>query len=181
VYEGATAQGFEHDEFVVTRNTRILDGVKCVEVHDTVTDDGVLTEDTLDWFAQDKAGNVWYFGEDARQYDGGFLVGIDGSWRAGVDDASPGIVMEAKPKVGDVYRQEYAISEAEDSAEVIALGQSTSVARKTYNNALVTHEFSGLEPSANERKFYVPNVGNVLTIDDETGERSELVSITTVH
>ena len=82
-------------------------------------------------------------------------------------------------KVGDNYRQEYKISDAEDNAEVIALGQTISVHGKTYNNVLVTHEFSGLEPSANERKFYAPNVGNVLVIDDETGERSELIKITT--
>ena len=180
VYEGATAAGFEHVEFVVTRKTRLLSGVKCVEVHDTSAVDGVIVEDTLDWFAQDKAGNVWYFGEDSKQYADGFLVGIDGSWRAGVDDAKPGIVMKANPKLKDVYRQEFAISEAEDSAEVIALGQATSANGKAYKNALVTHEFSGLEPSANERKFYVPNVGNVLTIDDETGERSALVSVTTI-
>jgi hypothetical protein len=179
VYEGDTADGRERDEFQVTRKTRTFLGVKCVEVRDKVSVDGELTEDTLDWFAQDKAGNVWYFGEESKQIEDGIIVGIDGSWQAGVDDAKPGIVMEAKPQVGDNYRQEYLISEAEDNAEVIALGQTINVHGKTYKNALVTHEFSGLEPSANERKFYVPNVGFVLVIDDETGDRSELVSITT--
>jgi len=87
--------------------------------------------------------------------------------------------MEANPRVGDDYRQEYKISDAEDDAEVIALGQTTKVHGKTYSSVLVTHEFSGLEPSANERKFYAPNVGNVLGIDDETGEVSKLVEITT--
>jgi hypothetical protein len=139
----------------------------------------VLTEDTLDWFAQDKAGNVWYFGEESKQLEDGIVIGIEGSWQAGRDEAKPGIVMEAKPLVGDNYRQEYAISDAEDDAEVIALGQTISVNGKTYQNALVTHEFSGLEPAANERKFYVPNVGFVLVIDDETGDRSELIKITT--
>jgi hypothetical protein len=153
--------------------------VKCVEVHDVVTVGGVLTEDTLDWFTQDKAGNVWYFGEESKQVENGIVIGIEGSWQTGRDQAKPGIVMEAKPKVGDNYRQEYAISDAEDNAEVIALSQTISVNGKTYKNALVTHEFSGLEPSATERKFYVPNVGFVLVIDDETGDRSELVSITT--
>ena len=67
IYEGQTAGGFEHDEFAVTHNTRVILGVTCVEVHDTVTVDGELTEDTLDWFAQDTAGNVWYFGENTRR------------------------------------------------------------------------------------------------------------------
>ncbi len=179
VYEGNTAAGLERDEFQVTRKTHTFNGVKCVEVHDKVSVDGVLTEDTLDWFAQDNAGNVWYFGEQSEQIEDGIVIGIEGSWQTGVDGASPGIVMEAKPQVGDNYRQEYKISDAEDNAEVIALGQTIRVNGTVYHNALVTHEFSGLEPSANERKFYVPNVGNVLVIDDETGDRSELVSVTT--
>jgi hypothetical protein len=179
-YEGDTASGHEIDTFEVTHDTRTLMGVTCVAVHDSSTLDGVLSEDTIDWFAQDAAGNVWYFGEDSRQYEDGFLVGIEGSWQAGVDDALPGIVMEAAPMAGDVYRQEFAIGAAEDMADVVALGQSASVPFGSFTNALETHEFSGLEPSANERKYYVPNVGFVLSIDDEAGgERLELVSITT--
>jgi hypothetical protein len=179
IYEGDTAEGFEHVEFRVTRKTRTLLGVKCVEVRDTSTVDGEVTEDTLDWFAQDKAGNVWYFGEESKQYEDGVLVAVDGSWRAGVEEAKPGIVMEANPQAGDVYRQEYAISEAEDSAEVVALGQTVSYGHTVKHDALQTHEFSGLEPSASEQKFYVPNLGFVLSVDDETGERSELVGIRT--
>jgi len=181
IYEGNTADGLERDEFQVTRKTHTFLGVKCVEVHDKVSVDGELTEDTLDWFAQDKAGNVWYFGEESKQLEDGIVIGIEGSWQAGVDGAKPGIVMEANPQVGDVYRQEYKISDAEDMAEVIPPHpeQTISVHGKTYKKVLVTHEFSGLEPSANERKFYMPGVGNVLTIDDETGDRSELVRITT--
>ncbi len=178
VYEGDTANGRERDEFKVTTKTRTLLGVKCVEIRDTSWVDGALSEDTLDWFAQDDAGNVWYFGEESKQYEDGILVGIDGSWRAGVDDAKPGIVMEANPMAGDVYRQEYAISEAEDMADVVALGKAGRVPYGAFNNALQTHEFSGLEPSASEQKFYVPGVGFVLSVDDENGERLELVSIT---
>jgi len=129
------------------RHTPFL-GVKCVEVHDKVSVDGVLTEDTLDWFAQDKTGNVWYFGEESKQLEDGIVIGIEGSWQAGVDDAKPGIVMGARPRVGDVYRQEYAISDAEDMAEVFGLGQSIQANGKMYAHVLVTHEFSGLEPAA---------------------------------
>jgi len=179
IYEGKTADGLERDEFAVTRNTHTFLGIKCVEVHDVVTLDGKLTEDTRDWFAQDNAGNVWYFGEQSEQIENGIVIGLEGSWQSGVEEASPGIVMEANSKVGDNYRQEYKISDAEDNAEVIAVGQTVTAHGKTYNNVLVTHEFSGLEPSANERKFYAPNVGNVLVIDDETGDISELIEITT--
>jgi hypothetical protein len=178
VYEGQTADGFDHDEVHVTSDTRTILGVPCVAVRDTESLDGVLSEDTTDWFAQDSSGNVWYFGEDARQYTDGFLSGTEGSWVAGVDGALPGIVMEANPKVGDVYRQEYAIGDAEDMAQVLAFGQSVTVPYGSYSDALETFEFSGLEPESTEHKYYESGVGLLLAVDDQTGDRSELVGIT---
>src|SRR5437879_3325556 len=99
VYEGQTTQGLEHDEFFVTRNTKVIAGVTCVEVHDTVQTAGALTEDTLDWFAQDRDGNVWYFGESTMELAGGLPTTLQGSFRAGVDGAQPGIIMKAHPAV----------------------------------------------------------------------------------
>ena len=179
VYEGDTANGHEHDEVHVTSDTRNILGVDCVAVRDTSTLDGVLSEDTIDWIVQDLAGNVWYFGEEAKQYSDGVLVGIEGSWMAGVNDAKPGIIVEAMPKVGDIYRQEFSVGVAEDMGQVVGLNQSESVPfTGAFSNALETFEFSGLEPDSTEHKFYVPNVGFVLSVDDQTGERSELVSVT---
>src|SRR5438445_13327490 len=76
ISEGQTADGFEHDEFAVTHNTRVILGVTCVEVNDTVTTDGELTEDTFDWFAQDRDGNVWYFGENTHAPEDALLTTI---------------------------------------------------------------------------------------------------------
>jgi hypothetical protein len=86
--------------------------------------------------------------------------------------------MEASPKVGDVYRQEFSSGVAEDMARVVGLNQSESVPfTGAFSNGLETFEFSGREPDSTEHKFYVPNVGFVLSIDDQTGQRSEFVSI----
>lgn len=71
VYDGNTAAGLEHNEVTVTHNTKLILGVTCVEVLDTVTVNGELTERTLDWFAQDKDGNVWYFGENSEELAAG--------------------------------------------------------------------------------------------------------------
>jgi hypothetical protein len=180
IYEGQTAAGLERDEFAVTHNTRTILGVTVVEVHDTVTTGGVLTEDTLDWFAQDRAGNVWYFGENSEQLEGGLIVGLEGSWTGGVDGAVPGIVMEAHPAVGDFYRQEFLLKDAEDLAEVSSLDETVMLSNNTtFQHCLKTTETSPLEPDALENKFYAPNVGNVLVIDVTAGERSELIQITT--
>ena len=179
VYEGDTAKGHEHDEFFVTHNTKVIMGVTCVEVHDTVQLAGDLTEDTLDWFAQDRDGNVWYFGENSRQLERGLFLGVEGSWIGGVDGAQPGIVMKAHPAIGDFYRQEYLLGVAEDIAEVVSLTDTATVSFPpgTFTNVLKTHETAPLEPDASENKYYAAGVGNILTVDLETGERSELTQI----
>jgi len=178
VYEGQTAQGLEHDEFFVTRNTKVIAGVTCVEVHDTVQTAGVLTEDTLDWFAQDRDGNVWYFGESTMELAGGLPTTLEGSFRAGVDGAQPGIIMKAHPAVGDFYRQEFDLRNAEDFAEVQSLDESATAGGVVYNHCLKTLETTPLEPDLMENKFYARGIGNVLTVDATTGERSELIRVT---
>jgi hypothetical protein len=179
VYEGQTSNGLEHDEFAVTRNTRVIAGVTCVEVSDRVWTDGVLTEDTLDWFAQDRDGNVWYFGENTHELEDGLISTIDGSFRAGVDGDKPGIVMKAHQVVGDFYRQEFSLANAEDFAEVAALNDSVTVPAGSYAHCLRTRETSPLEPDVLEDKLYAPGVGNILTVDVNTGERSALIRIIT--
>jgi len=177
VYEGQTTNGFEHDEFAVTHNTRVILGVTCVEVHDTVLTDGKLTEDTLDWFAQDKDGNVWYFGENTHELEDGLITTIDGTFMAGVDGDKPGIVMKAHPAIGDFYRQEFSLGNAEDFAETISLTESVTVSAGSFTNCLKSQETTPLETDLLEDKLYAPGVGNVLTVDEVTGERSELIEI----
>jgi len=177
IYEGPTSQGFIRTTFAVTTNTKLIDGVTCVEVHDQVFTDGELTEDTLDWFAQDKDGNVWYFGEDSDELVNGRVSSLGGSWQAGANGASPGIVMEAHPKVGDFYRQEFLLNTAEDSAGVLDLNQTVTVPAGTFHHCLETAEVTGLEPGALEHKFYAKGVGNVLTVDLVTGDTFPLVQI----
>jgi hypothetical protein len=170
----------ERSEVTVTFDTKQILGVTTIVVHDVVTVGGQLSEDTFDWYAQDKDGNVWYFGEDAKQYENGQLVGTEGSWEAGVDGAKPGIVMHGvQPALNEPYRQEYAPCIAEDMAEVISLSQSVTVPYGNFNNCLQTHEFSPLEPDASEDKYYAPGIGLVLVVDLITGVRMELLSVTT--
>jgi hypothetical protein len=177
VYEGQTVQGFEHDEFAVTHNTKLILGVTCVEVHDTVTLDGELAEDTLDWFAQDTQGNVWYFGENTHELENGLITTIEGTFMAGVDGDKPGIIMKAHPAIGDFYRQEFSLANAEDFAETVSLTESVTVPAGSFHNCLKSKETTPLETDLLEYKFYAPGVGNVLTVDAVTGDREALVQI----
>ncbi|MGD8863159.1 MAG: hypothetical protein PVI30_24305 [Myxococcales bacterium] len=146
-------------------------GVECVVVYDVVTDlDGVLREETWDWFAQDLEGNVWYFGEDTAEYVNGQRVNSRGSWEAGVDGALPGIVAHAvTPEVGTVYKQEYYRCEAEDLGEVVATGESVSVPAGDYEDCIRVRDFSAIEPNANEHKLFCPGVGVALVYELEPG------------
>ncbi len=177
IYHTATPDGLEVDRYEVTSNTVVILGVTCVEVHDSVTLNGALTEDTLDWFAQDSAGNVWYFGENSKQLSGGLIVGVEGSWTGGVDGAKPGIVMEANRKVGDIYRQEFSAGISEDFGSILSLNETVTVPTGTYNNCVETLDGSTLEPTTPEHKYFAQGVGDVLEIDLTTGQRTELVKI----
>ncbi len=162
----------------VTDETREILGVTCAVVRDIVIDDGVIIEDTTDWYAQDLAGNVWYFGEIAQNFEDGILVDVEGSWVAGVDSAKPGIAMRAHPAVEDTYRQEFALGTAEDTAEVLSITASATVpAANCVNTCLQTEDSSPIIPDLLEHKFYQPGVGFILEIKPDTGERLELVEI----
>jgi hypothetical protein len=182
VYEGTVTEdpgGFEHDEFIVTHITRVIQGVTCVEVHDKRLLNGRLVEDTRDWFAQDDDGTVWYFGENTTLIDDrGLPVDLSGTWTGGVDGAQPGIIMEAHPAIGDFYRQEFLLGEAEDLAEVSSLTETVTVPFPpgTFNNCLKTTESAPVAPGDVSPKFYFAGVGNLLTVEPN-GDRSELVRI----
>lgn len=177
-FVGRTAHGTERTVVTVTHRTRVVAGVTTTVVHDVVRLDGRLLEDTDDWYAQDAAGNVWYFGEDTKEYAGG-SVDTSGSWEAGVDGARPGIAMLAHPEVGDAYRQEYLKGEAEDRARVLAKAATAKVPYGHLSGLLETKDFTRLEPRADEHKFYARGVGVVLEVSLHAKDRTELVSMTT--
>jgi len=177
VYEGVEDGERERVEVVVTDDRRDVMGISAVVVRDTVYDeDGEIVEDTYDWFAQDADGDVWYLGEDSREYEDGEPVSTEGSWEAGVDGALPGIVMLADPTVGAAYRQEYYEGEAEDMAEVVQLGASERVPVGEFEDLLVIREWNPLEPDVIEDKYYATGVGVVLEVVVEGGNgRVELI------
>ena len=177
VYEGQTKDGFVHTDFIVTHKTKVILGVTCTEVHDVVYLDGVLAEDTLDWFAQDRQGNVWYFGESTGELVNGRVVTVAGTFTAGVNGDKPGIVMEAHSSPGDFYRQEFSLANAEDNALVVSLDATVNVPAGVFHHCLKTEETTPLEPDALEHKYYAAGVGNVLTVDVRNGDKIKLVKI----
>jgi uncharacterized membrane protein YkoI len=154
-------------------------GVETIVVWDRVWLEEELIEDTKDWYAQDKEGNVWYFGEDSVELIDGKIVSHAGSWESGVDGAKPGIIIKAVPVVNDSYRQEYYEGEAEDMGKVIALDQQVSVPAGNYSDCVQTLDWTPLEKDSEEYKYYCPEVGGVVVeIALEDQEMVELISVT---
>ena len=176
VYETKTGDGTERDVVEVTNGTKLVMGVTCVVIRDTASVGGTVVEDTSDWYAQDVRGNVWYFGEDSKEYEGGQVVGTAGSWEGGVGGAKPGIIMLADPEVGLSYHQEYKKGEAEDMAQVLNLDATATVPYGSYGHVLQTKEWTPLEPKVAENKYYAPGVGCVLEVAVKGGtDRTELI------
>ena len=171
--EKAGGETSEND-VTVTHDTKTLMGVKCVVVHDVISLKGKVTEDTYDWYAQDKQGNVWYFGEATKEFKPGGAVDTAGSWEAGVN-GQPGMIMPANPKPGEPYRQEYSPNNAEDMGQVIALGETVTVPAGTYTGCVKTKDWSLLEPGS-ENKWYAKGVG-VVQSKSTLGEVATLISI----
>lgn len=170
----------KRDVIKVTDRTKLIaDGIEARVVSDIVTRHGKPLEVTRDWYAQDSAGNVWYFGEHTIEYKHGKPVD-NGSWEAGVDGALPGIALPAEPQVGMTYREEYSKGVAEDQSRVLRLDAQAEVPAGHYTGVLMTEDFSPIEPKVSELKFYARGSGQaVLAVDVSGGsEREELVKYT---
>ena len=147
---------------LVTEERKEILGISAVVVLDRVFgEDGQLIEKTFDWYAQDDRGNVWYLGEDTKEFEDGQVVSTEGSWEAGVKGAVAGIIMPAHPQVGQHYQQEFFEGEAEDEARVTARGFDVTVPYGTFHNCLKTLEWTRLEPGVSEAKMYCPGIGFV--------------------
>ena len=164
----------------VTGRTKDIQGIKAMVVTDVVTarDGGGYVEVTQDWYAQDKDGNVWYMGEDTKEYEKGKVATTEGSWEHGVSGAYAGIIMPADPKPGVTYRQEYYKGEAEDRAKVRSVTAKGQVPYGQFTDAVETEDTSPLEPGAVELKYYAKDTGLVLRTNEDGGGREELVTFT---
>jgi hypothetical protein len=159
-------------EVTVTALTKKIIGIDARVVHDVLTEDGKVREDTFDWYAQDESGSIWYLGENTRELEDG-KVSTEGSWQAGVDGAQPGVLLPGKPKPGLSYRQEYYKGEAEDAADVLSVDARARVPVGSFQQLLQTKEYTPLEPDVVEHRFYAKGVGPILAVTVSGGSRRE--------
>jgi hypothetical protein len=177
-YRGTEGPERVKDVVFVTHSTKPILGVRATVVLDKVWTNGRPSEKTFDWYAQDRRGNVWYLGEAAFDYVHGRWVKADDSWESGRRGAKPGLIMEAHPKVGDAYRQEFSRGNAEDAARVLNRNTSVSVPYGTFRHVLKTRECTPLEPGVIDHKYYARGIGEVREEQVAGGSADlELISI----
>jgi hypothetical protein len=181
IYEGNIEGAPARNEFAVTHETKVIQGVTTIVVDDKDFLNGKKNEETRDWYAQDDDGNVWYFGEATDQLDEqGKVVGHEGSWEAGVNGAHAGIVMEGEPRSQDTYFQEFAPGIGEDRAIVRSLHKTVSVPYGRFTNCLKTKEFSRLDPGVFEQKYYGRGIG-LLKSAIMTGAKEQFALVTIIR
>jgi hypothetical protein len=162
VYTGTKDGKRALDLVMASSRTRLVDGVRTRVVEDRLYLNNVLEERTSDYYAQDRCGNVWYFGEDTAELDGhGRVVSTEGSFHAGVDGAQPGVFMQAHPQLGRKFRQEWYRGHAEDVFKAIDRSARVTVPFGSFRHALRTEETTALEPGVLDNKYYVRGIGEV--------------------
>ncbi|HEU4666256.1 MAG TPA: hypothetical protein VFS79_01225 [Arthrobacter sp.] len=165
-------------EIEILQETKTIEGVETLIYLDREFKNGQLVEETRDYLAQHKNGDVWYFGEDVNNFWNGILINHSGSFLHGKDGAQAGVWMKAEQRVGDSYRQEFYAGYAEDMRDTVATGETVATKTRTYTGCVKVYDWTPLEKNAREHKYYCPEVAAlVLTEDLETGGRSELVNV----
>jgi hypothetical protein len=160
-------------DVVVTPETKKLaNGIEARIVTESLREDGELVEQEDDWYSQDSDGNVWYLGEQAREYENGKIKATS-TWQAGVDGAQPGVVMPAEPRAGLTYRQSHYAGKEEDRGEVLSADEQVQAPAGYFKDAVATKEFSLLEPKLVEYKLFARGVGLVRVFQVSGGTAHE--------
>lgn len=152
----------ENTQLIVTvlNETKIVSGIETRIVEERESEDGELIEISRNYFAIcTETNDIFYFGEGVDIYEGGEVVGHEGAWIAGEDDARPGMIIPAKPTVGLKYYQEVAPGVAEDRAEIISLNEVVDTPAGHFEDVLKVEETNLLESGEKEYKFHALGIG----------------------
>jgi hypothetical protein len=179
LYRGRKDGEPSRDRMRVLTGTKTILGVHATVVSDKLYLSGKLEERTRDWYAQDRRGNVWYLGEATAELNpDGSVRSREGSWQAGVGGARAGIFMPAHPHRGQTGIQEFLEGEAEDHFRVLSRSASVRTPAASSRHALLTREWTPLEPGVVDHKLYAKGIGTVLEETVKGGdELNELVAV----
>jgi hypothetical protein len=155
----------------VTDVTKRVDGVTAVAVLDQDFNGGQISEQSIDYLADDKNGNVWYLGSYTEAYEGGQFVFANDAWLSGVNGAMAGVLMIADPQTGTPAFTEDTVPGVEaPTAQVSKTGQRQCVPFKCYRDVLLLNE-------GGESKYFAPGVGQIKTSPPAGGGAQEVENL----
>ena len=174
VYKGTLDDRRADREFEVTTKTKVIAGIICIVAEDRVNLGGKPSEKTIAYYAQDKDGNVWYFGEESQELDKQGKVIKSEGWLAGTDGATPNLLMYAHPEVGDRFEHAY----TGGITEVLKLAAPVDVPYGSFKDALQIKDWNPAEVDVLSHKFYLKGVGEARDTDVKgQSEEIELVKV----
>jgi hypothetical protein len=159
------AHGRDTLTVTILPDTQVIDGVTTGVLEERETKNGKLVEVSHNFMATDRnTGDVYYFGEDVDNYKNGRIVNHESAWRAGMTGARFGLMIPAKPAVGEKFYQEIAPKVAMDRVEVVSTNETVRTAAGTFEHCVHLRETTPLERGVSH-KYYAPDVGIIK--DDE--------------
>jgi hypothetical protein len=161
----------------VTDVVKTIDGVRAVAVLDQDIDAGQITQESIDWWAQDRSGNVWSLGSYTEEYEGGRFSLRRDAWLAGVQGGTPGILMPADPSPrAPAWTIAKPPGADPDAAQAVALGQRECVSFNCYSGVVVIREGKASALN-NEFKFYAPGTGQILNSPQRFSHHKDVESL----
>ncbi|MGH2945111.1 MAG: hypothetical protein ACRDPC_02380 [Solirubrobacteraceae bacterium] len=178
VREGSTLVGdrkVPHQVTVtVTDVYRVIDGVRTVAVLDYEVDSGQISQESLDYMAEDRDGNVWVLGGYTEEYEGGRFVSAEDAWLSGVKGAKFGLLVPAEPRVGSPpYAVAAPDAEERDVAEVVKVRARHCVPFKCFDDVLIVREGKESNPD-NELKYYARDVGQIDNVPQTASRHKDI-------
>lgn len=177
-YDGASPEGIKiHKEILATDHKREIAGVETLATWTREWHDNSLVSDSKNWYAQDKEGNVWWFGENKQDIFGGTIKSKSSEWLAGVNNAKAGIIVPGAPKSGDPIAVAFNGIDQE-KAEVLAVGESVQVPRGQLKDCLKIGDYSAGDSPSDTQQYYCKETGNLsVELIPDTFGKLELTKI----
>jgi len=155
----------------ILRETQQIDGVTAGILEERETKNGKLVEVSRNFMATDRdTGDVYYLGEDVDNYKNGKVVNHESAWRAGVAGARLGLMIPAKPMVGQKFYQEIAPKVAMDRVEVVSIDETVKTPAGVFEHCVHLRETTPLERDVSH-KYYAPGIGIIKDDEFELAER----------
>jgi hypothetical protein len=168
--------------FTVTDLTKVINGVPSRVLWDVDSNEGVVQEAELAFFAEDEHANIWLTGEYPENWELGVFKGAPLTWLSGTLGSQAGVQVPATPRLKfHSYIQGLAPAVGFfDCGKDIMTAQTTCVPLGCFKGVYVTEEWNPSDPAGGfQTKYYAPQVGNISigAVNDPEGETLVLAAI----